>query len=222
MSAAIDNLYAGLGEAGADGAEELLGDECVSAAANYENRARERTDWRVHPSAPSFQTSTYRATTSGNADAPIWASRSSCCSLSSGRELGSGDALRLEITTEGAKRRDRLVGQPRATERNGREQHQAVDPFGVIGGDQFGDLGSEALADDDHRSVDTGQDLAGLGGKRFEREVSRIGDGSNARAEPRQVIAHGVDFACERGDHAVPYCRVIEESMDEQQLWAHR
>ena len=44
MSAAIDNVYAGLGEAGADGAEELLGDERVSAAANYEHRARERTD----------------------------------------------------------------------------------------------------------------------------------------------------------------------------------
>ena len=39
MSAAIDDLYAGLGEAGADGAEELPRDECVSAAANYENRA---------------------------------------------------------------------------------------------------------------------------------------------------------------------------------------
>ncbi len=87
----------------------------------------------------------------------------------------SRHALGIKITTEGAKWCDCFVGQPRATERNGGEQHQAVDPFGVLGSDQFGDLSSKALSDDDHRCVDTGQDLAGLGGERFVREVAWIG-----------------------------------------------
>ena len=71
------------------------------------------------------------------------------------RQFGSHGALRLAVTAEGAKRRDHLVGQLRAAQRDRGEQHQSANAVGVLCGDQFGDLGAEALADDDHRSVDS-------------------------------------------------------------------
>ena len=85
--------------------------------------------------APPFQTSTYRATTSGSADSPIWAEPVELSFVQSRGELSPRHALCLKVTTEGAKRRDSLIGQARATERNGGEQDEAVDLFGVIGGD---------------------------------------------------------------------------------------
>ena len=71
----------------------------------------------------------------------------------------------------------------RAAERDGSQQHQADDSLGVVGSDDFGDLGAHALADDDHHGVDRVEHLAGLSGKGFQRHRVRIGDRSGTRAE---------------------------------------
>ncbi len=76
-------------------------------------------------------------------------------------------ALRVAVTAEGAERRNHLVGQPRAAQRDRGEQHQPTHAVGVLRGDQLGDLRAHALADHDHRPVDGLDDVAGLGGARI-------------------------------------------------------
>ena len=146
----------------------MLGHERVSAAADDQ-------DWPPNAlltgafCTPWFQTSTYWAATSA-ATRRRYGEPVELLFAEVGREFGSRGALRIDIAAEGAKRRDRFVGQLRTAERHRCEQHQSADPIGVLRGDKFGDLGSEALADDNHRPFDPGEDLAGLGGKRLQRD----------------------------------------------------
>ena len=76
-----------------------------------------------------------------------------------------------------------MFWQARSAKRNRREQHQSYNLFGVRGGDEFGDLCPHALADHDHRCVDTAEDFARFSGEKFERQVARIGDRRNAGSE---------------------------------------
>jgi hypothetical protein len=55
----------------------------------------------------------------------------------------------------------------------------------MLRGDQLGYLRAEALADDDHRPVDSRQDVAGLGGEGLQRRAARVVNRSAACAEPR-------------------------------------
>src|ERR1700676_3215954 len=110
------------------------------------------------------------------------------------RQFGTYAPLRVAVTAEGAERREGLVWKMGAAQRDGGEQDETAYLFAVLCCHQLGDLRAQALTDDDHRSVDGGDDVAGLGGQRLQRGGARIGDRSAARAEARKVIAHAGDL----------------------------
>ena len=88
-----------------------------------------------------------------------------------GRQFGAQAALCNAVTAEGANGRDNLVGQLCAAQWYGGEQHQSANLVRMLRGDQLGDLRAEALADHDHRPVDSLEDIAGLGGQRLQRAL---------------------------------------------------
>jgi hypothetical protein len=133
------------------------------------------------------------------------------------RQLGPYIAPCNPVTAESAERRDHLAGQMSAAQRYRSDEHQSVNLVRVPGGDELGDLCAEALADHDHRSADTCDDVAGLVGEGIKRRTKRFGDRPAAAAEPRQVVAHGADLIAEGIDQTIPHRRVVEEAMDQQE-----
>ena len=125
MTALVDDFHFGLDEARADGIDELLGDETVSAAADDENRAAEctRGGCVAHSVVPDVDVAGGDVGGDRRADVgePV-----ELFFAEVRREFGCAAALRIAVTTEGAERRDHLVGQLRAAERHGGEQHQAA------------------------------------------------------------------------------------------------